>query len=162
MIEPIRIVDRPEMTLFGRSLTVSYSNYQVAPLWKALRTDLAKMGANDQPAFYSVQVYPPDTEPNKLTPQTSFTYWAGIKERVEGVEMNELVIPVGVYAVFTHKGTAATFSQTARAIHTQWMPQSSYRVDDRPHFEVLGEKYYGPMNPDSEEEVFIPITAAKQ
>lgn len=161
MIEPIRIVDQPEVRLFGRSLAVSYSNYQVAPLWKSLRTDLAKAGANDQPAFYSVQEYPADMGPHKLTPQTTFTYWAAITEKVEGVKMSELVIPAGVYAVFKHKGTAATFAQTARAIYTQWIPQSGYQVDDRPHFEVLGEKYYGPLNPDSEEEVFIPITVAK-
>ena len=31
-----------------------------------------------------------------------------------------------------------------------------YTLDDRPHFEILGEKYKN-QDPDSEEELWIPI-----
>ena len=39
-------------------------------------------------------------------------------------------------------------------INGTWIAKSDYNLDDRPHFEVLGEKY---INADSEEEIWIPI-----
>ena len=35
-------------------------------------------------------------------------------------------------------------------------PNSDYKPDDRPHFELLGAKYKND-DPDSEEEIWIPI-----
>lgn len=37
-----------------------------------------------------------------------------------------------------------------------WLPASDYNLDNRPHFEVLGEKYKN-NDPTSEEEIWIPI-----
>ena len=42
------------------------------------------------------------------------------------------------------------------AILTKWLPHSNYNLDDRPHFNVLGDKYKN-NDPDSEEDVYIPI-----
>jgi len=41
-------------------------------------------------------------------------------------------------------------------IMSQWLPNSKYILDHRPHFELLGAKYKN-NSPDSEEEVWIPI-----
>jgi len=41
-------------------------------------------------------------------------------------------------------------------IYTVWLPASDYVLDNRPHFEVLGDKYKN-NDPSSEEEVWIPI-----
>ena len=62
----------------------------------------------------------------------------------------------GLYAVFIHKGTSAEFPKTFLYILGQWLPQSEYELDDRPHFEILGEKYKN-NDPSSEEEVWVPI-----
>jgi AraC family transcriptional regulator len=40
------------------------------------------------------------------------------------------------------------------------LPNSNYHLDDRPHFEILGEKYKN-ADPGSEEEIWIPIKAKK-
>ncbi|MEP1984886.1 MAG: GyrI-like domain-containing protein, partial [Maribacter dokdonensis] len=40
----------------------------------------------------------------------------------------------------------------------EWIPNSEYQLDGRPHFEVLGAKYKN-NDPNSEEEVWIPIKA---
>ncbi|WP_339791455.1 GyrI-like domain-containing protein [uncultured Imperialibacter sp.] len=37
-----------------------------------------------------------------------------------------------------------------------WLPASAYDLDDRPHFEVLGDNYKN-NDPTSEEEIWIPI-----
>jgi AraC family transcriptional regulator len=70
--------------------------------------------------------------------------------------MEKFILPAGAYAVFLHKGGPATGQQTFQYIFGTWFPQSEYRLDDRPHFEILGEKYSN-TSPDSEEEIWIPV-----
>ena len=41
-------------------------------------------------------------------------------------------------------------------IFKEWLPKSNYILDNRPHFEVLGENYKND-NADSEEEIWIPV-----
>jgi AraC family transcriptional regulator len=36
------------------------------------------------------------------------------------------------------------------------VPASNYDLDDRPHFEILGDKYKN-GDPNSEEDIWIPI-----
>ena len=52
--------------------------------------------------------------------------------------------------------TDSTFQKTIQYIFLDWLPKSEFQVDHRPHFEKLGDKY-NPTDPNSEEEVFIPI-----
>jgi AraC family transcriptional regulator len=70
--------------------------------------------------------------------------------------METFIIPAGKYAVFSHIGTASDAPKTFGYIFGTWLPQSDYKVDLRPHFEILGEKYRRD-DPDSEEEVWIPV-----
>jgi AraC family transcriptional regulator len=42
-------------------------------------------------------------------------------------------------------------------IYSTWLPASGYALDNRPHFELLGEKYKQ-GSPHSEEEIWIPIS----
>jgi AraC family transcriptional regulator len=46
--------------------------------------------------------------------------------------------------------------QLSTIFFSTWLPDSEYRLDVRPHFEVLGEKYKND-DPESEEEIWIPI-----
>lgn len=55
---------------------------------------------------------------------------------------NEL-ISVTVYSIFQY-------------IFGTWLPASGYYLDNRPHFEILGHKYKN-NDPDSEEEIWIPV-----
>jgi AraC family transcriptional regulator len=72
-------------------------------------------------------------------------------ENMEGFTLME-----GLYAVFLHKNAISTPEKTFGFIYGAWIPNSEYELDNRPHFEVLGEKY---RNNDisSEEEIWIPI-----
>jgi AraC family transcriptional regulator len=67
-----------------------------------------------------------------------------------------MILSEGLYAVFIHKGPASQGEKTFRYIFNTWLPASDYLLDNRPHFEIMGEKY---KNEDSlsEEEVWIPI-----
>lgn len=45
----------------------------------------------------------------------------------------------------------------AEYIYGSWLPNSTeYARDNRPHFEILGEKYKN-NDPESEEEIWIPV-----
>jgi AraC family transcriptional regulator len=48
--------------------------------------------------------------------------------------------------------------KTFQYIFGTWLPNSEYVLDNRPHFEILGEKYKND-DPTSEEEIWIPIKA---
>ena len=71
-------------------------------------------------------------------------------------DMESYTLTGGLYAVFTHKGAAATGPETFRYIFGTWLPASEYGLDNRAHFEILGDKYRND-DPDSEEEIWIPI-----
>ena len=70
-------------------------------------------------------------------------------------EMESFTLSEGLYAVFDYKGSSSDNS-IFQYIFMTWLPNSAYQVDNRPHFEVLGEKYKN-NDPNSEEEIWIPI-----
>lgn len=104
----------------------------------------------------SMQVYSEAIRLGELN--QAFEKWAAVEvsdfENVpEGME--SFVLEGGEYAVFDYKGLN-TDPQIFIYIFGTWLPNSNYQIADRPHFEVLGEKYKN-GDPDSEEEIWIPI-----
>lgn len=119
-----------------------------ASIKNALGTDL-----------YSIQVYDDLHHFKNFAPEAEFIKWAAVEvANFENIPNGFSVFDIdsGLYAVFLHKGPAREFPKTMQFIFAQWLPQSEYELDDRPHFELLGEKYKND-SPDSEEEVWIPI-----
>lgn len=109
--------------------------------------------------LYSMQVYKSPAHFENFNPDALFDKWAALEVTdsdivPEGMEAYQL--PGGLYAVFIHKSPASAGGKTFQYIYGTWIPASDYVLDDRPHFEILGEKYKN-EDPDSEEEVWIPI-----
>jgi AraC family transcriptional regulator len=93
-----------------------------------------------------------------FSPAASFNKWAAMELNNENdlpEKFKELIIPAGLYASFFHKGLNTDF-RIYDYIFREWLPQSPYKLDYRPHFEILGEKYKN-NDPNSEEEILIPI-----
>lgn len=89
-----------------------------------------------------------------------FEKWLAIE--VENFEktppnMRTFLLQGGKYAVFIHKGTTVNFHKTINFIFEEWIPESDWQIDNRPHLELLGEKY-SPYSKDSEQEIWVPIT----
>lgn len=109
--------------------------------------------------LFCLQVYDKDPGFNNFTIHTPFEKWAArevedYEDIPAGMEAHDL--PGGLYAVFNYKGTPDAFPETWNYIFHTWLPGSKYLLDDREHFEILGEKYK--LNdPESEEEVWIPV-----
>jgi len=109
--------------------------------------------------LYSIQVYDNLLHFKKFNPASEFTKWAAIEvDSIENIPngFSVFIIEYGAYAVFLHQGAASEFPKTMQFIFGQWLPNSEYELDNRPHFERLGERYKN-NSPDSEEEVWIPI-----
>jgi AraC family transcriptional regulator len=93
-----------------------------------------------------------------FSPAREFVKWAAVE--VTNVDqmppgMEVFTLPDGLYAVFHFKGPAHN-PAIFQYIYSTWLPGSGYVLDDRPHFEVLGEKYSN-HDPESEEEIWIPV-----
>ena len=104
-----------------------------------------------------MQVYP-STHFMNFKPTNEFVKWATVEVADHTnipKDMEGFTLPGGLYAVFDYKGSSADPS-IFQYIFGTWLPSSEYALDDRPHFEVLGEKYKN-NDPTSEEEIRIPV-----
>lgn len=92
-------------------------------------------------------------------PSKTFVKWAAIEvsnNETPPTGMTSLELEDGLYAVFNYKGIAKDFGELMRRIFMEWFPSSTYELDHRAHFNVLGDTYKR-NDPSSEEEVWIPI-----
>ena len=154
-----KIVSIPAKKLIGYSIEMSLLDNQTQTIWQLFMPRLKEIKNAVSADLFSLQNYPDDYFTN-FTPETIFTKWAAVEVKnfeniPEGFE--KLEIPSGKYAVFLHKGNTEMFSKTAQYIYTEWFPNSGFQLDNKPHFEVLGDNYLGHENPESEEEIWIPI-----
>ncbi len=155
-----KITQLPPLKLVGMRIQTSLENFESHQLWQKFmpqRNQISNLANNQN---YSVQIYKEPLSYNEFTPQTVFEYWAAapvIQFNTILETMERLEIEGGKYAVFIHKGTLDNFQNTINFIYQKWLPNSGYSINHQPHFEKLGDKYLGFDNPESEEEVWVPI-----
>ena len=156
------ISELPQQRLIGVLLEMSFSKDRTQELWQTFMPKKRLIRHPINSDLVSLQIYPESFASVGFDPQVSFIKWAAVKvaEDVEVPDgMQELVIPKGIYAIFDHIGPASEFSKTIDLIFNQWLPESGFVLDSRPHYEVLPEGY-NPMSAEAKEQVYIPIKAA--
>lgn len=149
----------PQKKLIGKSARMSLVQNTTPILWKSFMQARKSIENVVGTNLYSIQVYDNLSYFKNFNPQTEFTKYAMTEvASFESIpkNMETLTIEAGLYAMFIYKGLPQNFPQMANYIFAEWLPNSEYTLDDRPHFEVLGAKY-NPISEDSEEEVWIPI-----
>jgi AraC family transcriptional regulator len=148
ILEPKKYVGiNKVMTLYEDKTFQLWNSFM--PLKKSIKNSL-----NNN--LISLQVY--DSTPSVISIDTPFTKWAlvevdnffDIPEKMECFELEG-----GMYAVFNYKGLS-TDKSIFVDIYTNWLPNSIYALENKPHFQVMGEKYKN-NDPNSEEEIWIPI-----
>jgi AraC family transcriptional regulator len=156
-LEP-RIEILPEKKFVGKRINMSFSNNKTRELWRSFMPVRREIKNIIGMELYSIEVYEP-LYFNNYNPEKEFDKWATVEvtdfEKVPD-DMDTLILPRGLYAVFIHKGAAGKGPETYQYIFGTWLPASDFQLDDRPHFAVMGEKYKND-DPDSEEEVWIPV-----
>jgi AraC family transcriptional regulator len=157
-----RIEKLDDKKLIGRRQTMSLVSNKTGELWKSFmprRRDISNKLTND---MISMQVYKP-THFADFKPTNEFEKWASVEvTNFDNVpnDMETFNLTGGLYAVFDYKGLS-TDNSIFQFIFGTWLPSSEYDLDDRPHFEVLGEKYKN-NDPTSEEEIWIPVRAKQK
>jgi AraC family transcriptional regulator len=157
MIEPT-ILNFEGGALCGASEAMSLQTFTPWTLWPKVMPQLSRVSNRKNKdlislrAFEGIPVFGPTADPN-------FTYWGGAEVTGPKDGLEHLEIPAGTYAVFHYKGLSND-SSIWRFIYSQWLPNSEWELDDRPHFERLGSKYKND-DPTSEEDIYIPIRPKK-
>ncbi|TAI47720.1 GyrI-like domain-containing protein [Flagellimonas allohymeniacidonis] len=146
-----------EKKLLGINLSMSIVHNRTQELWKTFMPRVSEINTRANNDFISLQEYDPDYF-DHFNPETSFVKWAAVEvddfEQIPKGMETHIVVP-GNYAVFHYKGLSSDKS-IFQYIYGEWVPKSRYVLDNRPHFEVLGQNYRN-NDPTSEEEIWIPI-----
>lgn len=156
-IEPT-IQNLQEKKLVGKRMKMSLTNNKTGELWKSFVPKLNDITNKVGTTMISMQVHESSYFTN-FNPTNEFEKWAAVEvSSFEGVleDLETYILFGGLYAVFNYKGLS-TDSHVFQYIFTTWLPNSGYHLDSRPHFEILGDKYKN-NDPNSEEEIWIPIT----
>ena len=143
--------------LVGLKLEMNATDNKTGLLWRGFMMRRKEINSTDS-FLYSLQKYPPDYF-TFYNPETGFTKWAAAEVAEDAIvpdDMEKLIIDAGVYAVFQFKGNAENAGAFFQFIFTEWLPRSEFQLDERLHFEVLGDRYKND-DPGSEEEVWVPV-----
>lgn len=147
-----------EKKLTGHFIEMSFIENKTFQLWNGFMPKKKEIKNTINANLYSLEVYPENYFDN-FNPSNDFQKWAAVEvSSFENLpsEMKTLVVSGGLYAVFLHLGPATEAHKTYNYIFAEWLPNSTYIVDERPHFAVMNEKYKKD-DPTSEEEIWIPI-----
>ena len=147
-----------EKKLIGKRIRTSFSNNRTFELWNTFMPKRKEIKNIIGTELYSIQIYEPLFFDN-FDPKKEFEKWATMEVTdfntvPDGMET--FILQSGLYAVFLYRGAASAAAPVFQYILGTWLPNSEYTLDDRPHFEILGEKYKN-EDPTSEEEIWIPI-----
>lgn len=147
-----------ELRLAGVHREMTFASHDPSVLWQMLMPERKKLISLSDPNLYSVEIYP-DGFFRDFSPMRPFQKWAAI-QKPETSELpdffNELIVPEGLYAVFTYKGSAKNAAAFYREIFEIWLPDSGYLPDDRPHLAIMNG-HYNRDDETSEEEILIPV-----
>lgn len=155
-----RIAEIESKRMTGLHAEISMSANRTRELWSLFMPRLRDIENRIGNDLYSIQVYKNISDLRDFDQNTRFTTWAAVEvsessKTPDGME--NFILPGGLYAVFLHYGPSHTFPETAKYIFRKWLPASDYELDHRPHFAVMDENYKGPDNPESVEEIWIPV-----
>lgn len=158
-MEP-RIEHITSKKLVGQQMQMTLADDKTRQLWTNFMQRRKEILNSINPLLYSIQVYDHLTRFENFNLQTQFIKWAAIEvPNFDTIPtgMEAFTLDAGLYAIFLHKGAAPTAAKTFQYIFEQWLPLSKYEFDARrPQFEILDERYRN-NDPQSEEDVYIPI-----
>ncbi len=145
--------------LIGTKTSMSFAHDKTVELWRSFSPRRKEIDNSVNSDLFSVEIYPNTSFFENFNPVQEFEKWAAVAVKDFDTipeEMEKLIIPSGLYAVFHYRGKPSDAQETFRFIYGTWLPNSAYEMDDRPYFARMGEKYKGEAT-DSEEEFWVPI-----
>lgn len=159
MHETPKLIKFDRQRIIGFSSIMSFADDKTSVLWQKFMPRRHEINDAKNVGLISLQLYPENFMSTGFNIHLLFEKWAAIAVSESAVTpegMKELTIPEGMYAVFDHHGPAHEFQRTSDYIYKEWLPESDYVLDIRPHFEVLPEGY-DPSDNNATEKVYIPL-----
>jgi AraC family transcriptional regulator len=147
-----------EKYFIGKSIEMSLSEdktFQLFSTFMPRKKEILNLKNHD---IYDLIIYPKDYFLS-FNPTSHFKKYALVEVLdLENVpeEMESFTLSKGKYAVFTFKGYVPN-QANFEYIFSEWLPNSVFNLDDRPHFDILSEKIQQ-KSPDAYQEIWIPIT----
>lgn len=147
-----------EKKLVGKRITISYADYKIGELWGSFMPRKKEITNKLNNELVALTIYS-STHFTNFSPTNTFEKWAAVEvSNVDQVppDMEITTLPAGLYAIFLYKGSVTGIAEFYQNIFTKWLPTAGFDVDQRPHVEIMGEKYKN-NDPSSEEEIWIPV-----
>ena len=154
----VRIITLSEIRIAGQRIRNSLSRQETGKLWAGFMPRRKEISDTIGKDLYSVEIYPVGFF-DRLDPDREFEKWAGVPvENSDSLPpgMESILISAGLYAVILHRGPVSRSMETFQYLFGEWLPASDYLLDERPHFEIMDERYRG-EDPDSREDFYVPI-----
>ena len=139
-----KIHRKDETTFIGVSAELSLENFAIAPLWRSFMQLNAHYQLPDESDFYAITDYPQGYF-NAYNPKIPFTKTVGIAYENDGNipdEMVKLVLPATTYAIIEEINGPLELPRIIQSFLSDWIPNSSYRLLDQPHIEVIDRSHY--------------------
>lgn len=105
-----RIETLPSKKLIGKRQTMTLADNQTGSLWKSFMARRKEINNSVTKNLFSIQVYPASFDFSFSNPHTEFEKWAAIEVadfNTVPSEMETLILPGGLYAVFDYKGLSS-------------------------------------------------------
>ncbi len=154
----IIIKSSPLFQIICMKRQISFAENTTNLLWQSFMPRRSEINNKINSDLFSISIYPEDFF-SAFDAHKKFEKYAGIPVKYtesvpEGMQL--ISIEVGLYATFMYKGLAENYPNVFQNILQNWLPEHGYQIDNRPFFEILGEKYKRDAE-DSEEEIWIPV-----
>ena len=152
----IEILNEKKLVVLTQKMTISENKTFL--LWNSFMKRKGEIQNAIGSDLYSIQIYESDYF-DRFNPKKEFLKMAGLEvSSFENIpdSMEAFVLKSGKYAVFEYKGNPKNGGEAFQYIFQEWLPNSGFSLDNRPHFEILGAKYKNDSD-GSEEEIWIPI-----
>ena len=153
----------PELVLLEERLLVGISFFiqstepvnDLTPEWTAfMRETNAIKHALEPKRYYQLQSWSTTQDLNGMY------FFIGLEvSKIENIPATCVVkpIPAGHYLKFKHHGVSSKVQYTYQSIYSDFLPDTSYRLDTPLNFEFYGPDYLGPYNENSVSEIYIPV-----
>jgi AraC family transcriptional regulator len=150
----------PNKLIVGRKIATSSAQYIPFELWSKFMPKRKEILNTISADLLSIQVFQENTfSSTTFNENTLFEMWAAVevsKFEQTPTDMESTILVGGAFVTFILKGEKPTLTENYNYLINDWLPKEGYRIDNRAHFQVMGDKYKR-NDPNSEEEVWIPI-----
>jgi AraC family transcriptional regulator len=149
------LIGMGKISFVGLTATISTDYSEIGRMWAILSEEKESISRRLLPErFWQLGYWSDDT------PEGDFICMAALEARdLEDVPMRFIgkTVPASRYLKFIHRGISSRVGETYRFIYEKYLPGTSHRLTLPYNLEFYGPGCRGPMDPESESEIYIPV-----